>query len=153
MIALTRDLTDKPNRNRNRIESKSDKQSKGDINMSVVVIGNICYGDWEVIEFDCISLPFRLRIVPGTILAFYCSYTNKVSCINSKEILMSPLDSSPDSDSIRFWFRLGLSVRSLPIIPLLGMAGRRDKAHNNGYPDWFVEAVLFFFFFFFFTRC
>ena len=30
-----------------------------------------------------------------------------------KEILMSPLDSSPDTDYIRFWFRLGLSVRSL----------------------------------------
>ena len=72
MIALTRDLTDKPNRN--RIESKSDKQSKGDINMSVVVIGNFYYGDWEVIEFDCISLPFRLLIVPGTILAFYGLY-------------------------------------------------------------------------------
>ena len=26
---------------------------------------------------------------------------------------MSPLDFPPDSDSIRFWFRLGLSVRSL----------------------------------------
>ena len=26
---------------------------------------------------------------------------------------MYPLDSSPDSDSIRFWFRLGLSVRYL----------------------------------------
>ena len=26
---------------------------------------------------------------------------------------MSPLDSSPDSDLIRFWFRLGLCIRSL----------------------------------------
>ena len=39
-----RDLTDK--HNRNRIESGSDKQSKGNINISVVVIGNFCYGDW-----------------------------------------------------------------------------------------------------------
>ena len=29
------------------------------------------------------------------------------------EILMSPLDYLPDSDSVRFHFRLGLSVRSL----------------------------------------
>ena len=29
------------------------------------------------------------------------------------EILVSPLDYSPDSDSIRFWFRFSLSVRSL----------------------------------------
>ena len=32
---------------------------------------------------------------------------------------MSPLDSSPDSDLIRFWFRLGLSVRSLFMLELL----------------------------------
>ena len=44
--ASTRDLTDKPNRNRYRIESVSGKESKGDINMFVVGIGNVCYGDW-----------------------------------------------------------------------------------------------------------
>ena len=42
-----RDLTDKPNRNRNRIESESGKESKGDINSVVhVVIGNVCYDGW-----------------------------------------------------------------------------------------------------------
>ena len=41
-----RGLTDKPNQNRNRIESESGKESKGDINTSVVVIGHFCYGDW-----------------------------------------------------------------------------------------------------------
>ena len=40
----SRDLTDKPNRNRNRIESGN--ESKGNINISVVVIGNFCFGDW-----------------------------------------------------------------------------------------------------------
>ena len=44
MFAFIRDLTDKPNRN--RIESESDKESKGDINIAVVVIGNFCYDDW-----------------------------------------------------------------------------------------------------------
>ena len=39
-----RDLTDKPNRN--RIESKLGKESKGDIHISVVAIGNVSYGDW-----------------------------------------------------------------------------------------------------------
>ena len=39
-----RDLTDKPNRN--RIESESGKESKEDINISAVVIGNFYYGDW-----------------------------------------------------------------------------------------------------------
>ena len=39
-----RDLTDKPNRK--RLESESGKESKGDINISVVVTGNFCYGDW-----------------------------------------------------------------------------------------------------------
>ena len=38
------DLTDKPNRN--RIEFESGKESKGDIKISVAVIGNVCYGDW-----------------------------------------------------------------------------------------------------------
>ena len=36
---------DKPNRNRNQIESESGEESKGDINISVVVIGHFCYGD------------------------------------------------------------------------------------------------------------
>ena len=38
-----RDLTDKSNGNRNRIENESGKESKGDINIFVVVIGNFCY--------------------------------------------------------------------------------------------------------------
>ena len=37
---IHRDLTDKPNRNRNRIESESGKEFNGDINISVVVIRN-----------------------------------------------------------------------------------------------------------------
>ena len=41
-VYTIRDLTDKPN----RIESESGKESKGDIDISVVVIRNICYGDW-----------------------------------------------------------------------------------------------------------
>ena len=44
-LFLNRDLTDKPNRNRNRIESESG--FKGDSHISVVVIGNVCYCDWE----------------------------------------------------------------------------------------------------------
>ena len=28
------------------VESESGKESKVDINISVVVIGNVCYGDW-----------------------------------------------------------------------------------------------------------
>ena len=35
---------DKPNRSQNRIESESGKESKGDIIISVVVIGKVCYG-------------------------------------------------------------------------------------------------------------
>ena len=43
-IRINRYLTDKPNRN--RIESESGKESKGDINISVVGTGNVCYGNW-----------------------------------------------------------------------------------------------------------
>ena len=32
-VIINRDLTDKPNRNQNRIESQSGKESKGDINI------------------------------------------------------------------------------------------------------------------------
>ena len=48
-------------------ETDSDKESKGDINISVVVIANVYYGEaGEVLEFDCTglwSLPFHLLIV------------------------------------------------------------------------------------------
>ena len=48
---------------------------------------------------------------------------------------MFPLDSSPDSDSIRFWFRLGLSVRFL-----LGLRQVEDvscaKADENDGQRW-----------------
>ena len=38
------------------IESESGKESKGDINISVAVIGNFCYGDWgSKVEFDYIG--------------------------------------------------------------------------------------------------
>ena len=42
IIRVNKDLTDKPNRNRNQ----SGKESKGDINIYAVVIGHFCYGDW-----------------------------------------------------------------------------------------------------------
>ena len=32
--------------NQNQIKSELGKESKGHINISVVVIGNFCYGDW-----------------------------------------------------------------------------------------------------------
>ena len=38
---MVRDLTDKPNRNPNRIESESGEESKGDINISFLTINII----------------------------------------------------------------------------------------------------------------
>ena len=46
IINLNRDLTDKPNRSRNRIDSESEKESKGDITISVVDTANCCYDEW-----------------------------------------------------------------------------------------------------------
>ena len=40
-------------------------------------------------------------------------HTNKVNYVNSQEILMSPLDSSPDSDSV-------LVLTGLAVISLIG---------------------------------
>ena len=45
---------------------------------------------------------------------------------------MSTLDSSPDSDSIWFWFRFGLSVRSLKIQTfLVEWLYLTDKSFNS----------------------
>ena len=71
--------------------------------------------------------------------------------INSQETLMSPLDSSPDSDSIRFLFHLGFSVRSLlvslpilggtPILPILPKMAK--SPYLKGISLFFVEFLTF----------
>ena len=60
-----RDLTDKPNRNQNRIKSESGKESKGDINISVVDL--VCF----VMVTGEVS---GIRLHRFLINAFACSY-------------------------------------------------------------------------------
>ena len=78
-------------------------------------------------------------------------HTNNVNYINSQETLMSPLDSSPDSDSIPFLFRLGLSVRSLLVsLPILGgtptlpiLSKMAKSPYFKGISLFFVEFLRF----------
>ena len=78
--ALNRDFTDKPNRNHNRIECDSDKESKGDINISVRIAEKKKLVELSLTHAD--------------------KWLGRIFSMALIEILMSPLDSLPDSVSV-----------------------------------------------------